>query len=82
MPAQPEPVLFEADLPHPQLGSAGMRWCAAAYWGESAVTGGLVALGAWPVIGFTGPERCWAAPGPPQGAGARAAEMLLLSESG
>ena len=58
MPAQPEPVLFEAICtPSRSLGPRGMRLVAAALLGGSAVTGGLfLALGAWPVLGFTGLE--------------------------
>ena len=58
MPAQPEPVLFEAICtPSRSLGRRGMRLVAAALLGGSAVTGGLfLALGAWPVLGFTGLE--------------------------
>jgi uncharacterized membrane protein len=58
MPAQPEPVLFEAICTPPRsLGARGMRIVAGFILAVSAGIGLLfLALGAWPVIGFTGLE--------------------------
>jgi uncharacterized membrane protein len=87
MPAQPEsitqPVLFEAICtPARSLGRRGMRVLTFALLGLSAATGGLfLALGAWPILGFTGAEallvlglmtlhRRWSA---------RAMEVLILT---
>jgi uncharacterized membrane protein len=58
MPAQPEPILFEAICtPSRSLGPRGMRILAAALLSASAGIGGLfLALGAWPILGFTGLE--------------------------
>jgi uncharacterized membrane protein len=87
MPAQPEsaspPVLFEAICtPARSLGRRGMRVLSVALLGLSAATGGMfLALGAWPILGFTGVEallvlglmtmhRRWSA---------RAMEVLILT---
>lgn len=63
MPAQPDPdpresILFEAICtPSRSLGPRGMRILCAALLTAAAATGGLfVALGAWPILGFTGLE--------------------------
>lgn len=63
MPAQPDPnpqesVLFEAICtPSRSLGPQGMRILCAALLAGAALTGGLfLALGAWPILGFTGLE--------------------------
>jgi uncharacterized membrane protein len=87
MPTPPEtasqPVLFKAICtPARSLGPKGMRVLCVALLGLSAVTGGMfLAMGAWPIIGFTGIEaalvlglvathRRWSA---------RAAEVLILT---
>ncbi|MBL6454936.1 DUF2244 domain-containing protein [Belnapia sp. T6] len=58
MPAPAEPVLFEAVCtPSRSLGPRGMRILAAVLLTLSAGTGGFfLALGAWPVLGFSGLE--------------------------
>ncbi|WP_176849318.1 DUF2244 domain-containing protein [Belnapia rosea] len=58
MPAPAEPVLFEAICtPARSLGPRGMRVLSTALLTVSAATGGVfLALGAWPVLGFTGIE--------------------------
>ncbi|HYZ30987.1 MAG TPA: DUF2244 domain-containing protein [Crenalkalicoccus sp.] len=58
MTPQPEPVLFEAVCrPHASLGPRGTRLVAGLVLGGSALVDAMVAaLGAWPVLGFTGAE--------------------------
>ncbi|MDN3567542.1 DUF2244 domain-containing protein [Paeniroseomonas aquatica] len=58
MPAQPDPVLFEAICTPPRsLDARGMRLVAGFVLVASAAIGLLfLALGAWPVLGFTGLE--------------------------
>ena len=87
MPALPEtassPILFEAICtPARSLGRRGMRVLSIALLGLSAATGVVfLALGAWPILGFTGGEallvlglmtlhRRWSA---------RAMEVLILT---
>ena len=61
MPAPPDPVLFEAICTPPRsLGRRGMRVLAACLLAASATTGGMfLALGAWPILGFTGLEAAF-----------------------
>lgn len=58
MSARPEPVLFEAVCTaHQSLGDRGMRAVAFVVVAASGAIGALfLALGAWPVLGFTGLE--------------------------
>ena len=80
-----DPVSFEAVIvPHRSLGRGGLRWLAGGLASLSgAVAFGLWLAGAWPVIGFTGLEAALAVWLLRRHAlGARASEMLLLSERG
>ena len=83
MSARPDDILFEAICtPARSLGRRGMRVLSAALLLFAAASGGLfLALGAWPIIGFTGLEtllvlglmalhRRWAR---------RSAEVLILT---
>jgi uncharacterized membrane protein len=58
MPAPPEPVLFEAICTPPRsLDARGMRLVAGFVLAASAAVGlTCLALGAWPILGFTGLE--------------------------
>ncbi|GAC1348009.1 MAG: DUF2244 domain-containing protein [Acetobacteraceae bacterium] len=79
------PPQFEAVIvPHRSLDPAGLRWVAGSLCVLSAVVStGLWLVGAWPVIGFTGAEVALAVWLLRRNArGARASEMLLLSEAG
>jgi uncharacterized membrane protein len=82
----PEDALqFEAVIvPHRSLSPAGLRWVLGSVLAlSSVVSAGLWYLGAWPVIGFTGAELLLAMLLVRHNArGARAAELLFLSESG
>jgi uncharacterized membrane protein len=85
MSAQEEVVQFEAVIvPHRSLGPAGLRWVLGSLLALSAlVSAGLWYVGAWPAIGFFGVEAVlvvWLVRR--NARGARAAEMLVLSESG
>ena len=76
-------VQFEAVIvPHRSLGTRGLGWLASCLvLLSSAVAFGLWLAGAWPVIGFTGIEvalALWLLRR--HALGARATEMLLLSE--
>jgi uncharacterized membrane protein len=79
------PVVFEAVIvPHRSLGPRGLRWLALSLAGLSALVAfGLWLAGAWPVIGFTGGEVALAVWLLRRNAlGARAMELLLLSDRG
>jgi len=85
MRAEHEAVRFEAVIvPHRSLGPAGLRWVLGSLLGLSAiVSAGLWYLGAWPVIGFSGASVLLAAWLLRRNArAARAAEIILLSDSG
>lgn len=76
-------VTFEAVIvPHRSLGPRGLRWVAGMLLVLSGgVSMGLWYAGAWPVLGFTGPEvilAVWLLRR--HAAGVRRTEMLLLSE--
>jgi len=78
-------VRFEAVIvPHRSLGPAGLRWVVGSLLVLSGmISVGLWYLGAWPVIGFTGLELLlvvWLVYR--NAAGAKATEMLLLSDTG
>lgn len=78
-------ISFEAVIvPHRSLGRRGLQWLAGCLALLSAlVAAGLWLAGAWPVIGFTGLEvalAIWLLRR--HALGARATEMLLLSERG
>lgn len=71
-------------MPHRSMGPRGLRWLATVLIGLSLVVSvGLWAVGAWPVIGFTGLEvaaAVWLVRR--HALGPLGTEMLLLSESG
>jgi uncharacterized membrane protein len=85
MRAEHEAVRFEAVIvPHRSLGPAGLRWVLGSLLALSAiVSAGAWYLGAWPVVGFSGAAMLLTAWLLQRNArGARAAEIILLSDSG
>ena len=85
MRAEHEAVRFEAVIvPHRSLGPAGLWWVLGSLLALSAaVSAGAWYLGAWPVIGFSGTAVLVAASLLGRNVrGARAAEIILLSDSG
>ena len=79
------PVAFEAVIiPHRSLGPVGLRWLVGFILAvSSAVSVGLLCIGAWPAIGFNGAEIALAIVLMRRNAReTKACEMLLLSDDG